>query len=102
MTTQKCFSRAVVGSHWKARPAQSLLTQKLDPDQANAWVSQDAGSDGKHLWQRLIGHQVSVAAEIAQGLSENTSPSALSQLEVLLLSHWLGSYAGETREFFPA
>lgn len=43
-----------------------------------------------------------VAAKVSQGLLENTSPSALSQLEVLPVLHWQGSYAGETVMPFPA
>lgn len=43
-----------------------------------------------------------MVAEVAQGLLENTSPSALSQLEVLLLSHWQGSCAEQRAMPFPA
>lgn len=43
-----------------------------------------------------------MVAEVAQGLLENTSPSALSQLEVLLLSQWQGSCVEETAKPVPA
>lgn len=43
-----------------------------------------------------------MVAKVAQGLFENTSPSALSQLEVLPVLHWQGSYVGETAMPFPA
>lgn len=43
-----------------------------------------------------------MVAEVARGLLEITSPSALSQLEVLPVLHGQESYAGETVMPFPA
>lgn len=52
MLQQSCSRRP-----GKIRTPLSVLTGKLDLDQANAWVSQDGGSHRKHLWQMCIGHQ---------------------------------------------
>lgn len=63
---------------------QALLAGNLDHNQADTWVAWDAGSERKHLIAKAA-HQSprAVTAEVAQGLLENTSPRARSQLEVL-------------------
>lgn len=62
----------------------ALLAGNLDRNQADTWVAWDAGSERKHLIAK-VAHQLprAVAAEVAQGLLENTSPGVCSQLEVL-------------------
>lgn len=79
-----------VSTHWETGP----------------WPRKCLGFPGCWKWEKTPVAKAyqslrNVTAEVAQGLLENTSPSALSQLEVLLLSHWPGSYEGETRASFP-
>lgn len=80
-----------VSTHWETGPWPSKCL-----DFPGCWKREKTPVAKAHRSPR------DVAAEDAQGLLENTSSNALSRLEVLLLSHWLRSYTGETRADFPA